>query len=101
MTQDAFGNYARWDRRRLQVLAGGSGPGEVSIYTAPAGQTVTDLAMGYDGILYIAVGGTLVMVDRRGRWPNFTLIGWPDSISGVWPRFPRAACSRSTGARRN
>jgi phage tail-like protein len=73
MTQDAFGNYARWDSTGLQVLAGGSGPGEVSIYTAPAGQTVTDLAMGYDGILYIAVGGTLVLVDRRGRWPNFTL----------------------------
>ena len=73
MTQDAFGNYARWDATGLQILAGGSGPGEVSIYTAPAGQTVTDLAMGYDGILYIALGGTLVLVDRRGRWPNFTL----------------------------
>ena len=73
MTRDAFGNYARWDAGTLQVWAGGSGVGEVSIYSAPAGQAVTDLAMGYDGILYIAVGGTLVMVDRRGRWPNFTL----------------------------
>jgi phage tail-like protein len=73
MTRDTFGNYARWDPIGLQVLARGSGPGEVSIYTAPAGQAVTDLAMGYDGVLYIAVGGTLVLVDRRGRWPNFTL----------------------------
>ena len=73
MTRDAFGNYARWDAGSLEVLAGGSGVGEVSIYTAPPAQSVTDLAMGYDGILYIAVGGTLVMVDRRGRWPDFTL----------------------------
>ena len=73
MTRDAFGNYARWDATGLQVMAGGSGPGEVSIYTPPAGQTVSDLAMGYDGILYIAVNGSLILVDRRGRWPNFTL----------------------------
>jgi phage tail-like protein len=73
MTQDAFGNYARWDAASLQIMAGGSGPGEVSIFTAPAGQAVTDLAMGYDGILYVAAGGSLVLIDRRGRWPNFTL----------------------------
>ena len=73
MTRDSFGNYARWDAVNLQVMAGGSGPGEVAIYTAPAGAAVTDLAMGYDGILYIVVAGNLVMVDRQDRWPNFTL----------------------------
>ena len=56
-----------------QIVAGGSGPGEVPIYTAPAGQTVTDLAMGYDGVLYVAVGGSLVLIDRQDRWANFTL----------------------------
>lgn len=73
IARDAFGTYARYDAADSQVLAGGSGPGEIPIYTPPAGQNVTDLAMGNDGILYIAVGGTLVLVDRRGRWPNFTL----------------------------
>jgi|GEM_PF-553140 len=73
MTRDTFGNYARWDPVSWQVMAGGSGPGEVAIYSAPSGQAVTGLAMGYDGILYIAVGDSLVFVDRRGRWPNFTL----------------------------
>jgi phage tail-like protein len=73
MTRDSFGNYARWDAPSGQVMAGGSGPDEVAIFAAPAGQSVTDLAMGYDGILYVAVGGTLTMVDRRGRWPDFTL----------------------------
>ncbi len=73
MARDAFRNYARWDAASGKVLAGGSGPGEETIYTPTLGQTVTDLAMGYDGILYLAVSGTLVMVDRRGRWPDFTL----------------------------
>ena len=73
MTQDAFGNYARWDPIAAQVMAGGSGPGEVAIFTPPFGQTVTDMAMGYDGVLYIAVGGNLALVDREDRWPNFTL----------------------------
>jgi len=78
MTLDQFGNYARWDASSGMVMAGGSGPSdapapdEVPIY-APGNPNVTDLAMGYDGILYVAVGGSLVMIDRRGRWPNFTL----------------------------
>lgn len=73
MTSDAFGNYARWDAASGHVVAGGSAPGEVPIYAPPALETVTDLALGYDGILYIAVAKTLVMVDRRERWPIFTL----------------------------
>jgi phage tail-like protein len=78
MTLDQYGNYARWDASSGMVMAGGSGPSdvpapdEVPIY-APGSPNVTDLAMGYDGILYVAVGGSLVMIDRRGRWPNFTL----------------------------
>lgn len=74
MARDGFGNYARWNSTTQQVVAGGSGTGEVTIYTPPAGQAVTDLAMGYDGVLYVAIAGTLVLVDRRNRWPNFTLI---------------------------
>ena len=70
--RDQFGNYARWDSASSRIMAGGSGPGEVSIYTPPAGQAVTDLALGPDGVLYIAVGGNLVLCDRRGRWPDFT-----------------------------
>lgn len=73
MARDTFGNYARWDAASGQVLAGGSGVGEVAIYTPPAGQTVTDLALGFDGTLYLAVNGVLVLVDRRDRWPNFTV----------------------------
>jgi len=78
MTQDEFGNYARWDPSSGVVQAGGTGPvdatppDEVPIYL-PSKPNITDLAMGYDGILYIAAGGSLVMVDRRNRWPDHTL----------------------------
>jgi phage tail-like protein len=73
MARDQFGNYARWDAAGKTVVAGGAVSGEVTIYTPPAGQAVTDLSMGTDGVLYLAVGGTLVLVDRRNRWPNATL----------------------------
>ena len=81
MTADSFGNYARWDASMGHVMAGGSAPGEVPIYTPPAMTSITDLALGFDGILYIAVGGTLVLVDRRDRWPNFTLT---DTTCNFW-----------------
>ena len=78
MTLDQYGNYARWDMSSGLVMAGGSGPSdaqppnEVPIY-APGQPDITDLAMGYDGVLYIAAGGSLVMIDQRNRWPIFTL----------------------------
>jgi phage tail-like protein len=78
MALDPFDTYARWDLSSGHVVAGGSGPSdapppdEIPIYSPPQ-PNVTDLVLGYDGILYIAMGGALVMVDRRNRWPNFTL----------------------------
>ena len=78
MVRDQFGNYARWDQSSGLVFAGRDGspgapqPLEVPIY-APPNPGVTDLVLGYDGILYIAQAGTLVMVDRRNRWPDYTL----------------------------
>ena len=75
MTLDQFGNYARWDVSSGLVMAGpsdASPPDEVPIF-APGTPDVTDLAMGYDGVLYIADGGSLIMIDQRNRWPNYTL----------------------------
>ncbi len=78
MTLDQFGNYARWDTTGGMIVAGGSGPtdapppNEVPIFW-PTKPNVTDLAMGYDGILYVAAGGALILVDQRNRWPPFTL----------------------------
>jgi phage tail-like protein len=79
MTTDAFGSRAYWDG--AHVMATGAVPGEIPICTPPAGQQVTDLCLGYDGILYIALKSatagqpaTLMLVDRRGRWDSQSLV---------------------------
>jgi phage tail-like protein len=79
--RDQFGNYARWDAGSGHVVASGSGPGEIPIYAPPTLQTVTDLVLGYDGVLYMAVSGQLVFVDRKNRWPDFT---FPDAATKYW-----------------
>jgi len=89
-TRDAYGTYAVWRPGEGRVMAGGAGEGEVLLGTpvAPA----TDLAMGHDGVLYVATGGGVVLVDRRDRWQpvRVTLEGFTawrlavDPAGGVW-----------------
>jgi phage tail-like protein len=98
-TRDQFGTYARWDIVSNRVVATGAGAGDVGIYLPPAGHRPTDLALGYDGVLYVALynsgenTGQIVMVDRRDRWPAFTVplppgfVPWrlaADPGGGVW-----------------
>ena len=52
--RDAFGTYATWRPEMGRVMAGGALEGEVSLGTPAA--PPTDLAMGYDGVLYAAAG---------------------------------------------
>jgi hypothetical protein len=59
MTNDAYGCRAWWDPSTGHVMATGAMPDAVPIYAPPAGQTVSDVCMGFDGILYLAVAGTL------------------------------------------
>lgn len=92
--RDAFGTRAWWDAARGQVVATGALPGLVPIFTPPVGDRPTDLALGYDGVLYIALSsGAVAMQDRRDRWdpvllrdvPGFA--AWrlaPDPAGGVW-----------------
>lgn len=75
-----------------EIMATGAVPGSISIYRPPDKQTVTDFALGYDGIFYIAVGGNLVLQDKRNRWADTTLTFEsfkayrlaPDPAGGVW-----------------
>ena len=109
--QDAFGTTARWDISSNRVSASGALPvdtpfadsetavDEVGIYLPPAAYQPTDLTMGHNGILYIALydsgenAGQVVMVDRRDHWKPFSVplpigfVPWrlaahPDG--GVW-----------------
>ncbi|MDT4956094.1 MAG: hypothetical protein QOJ02_4232 [Acidobacteriota bacterium] len=70
-TRDEFGTTARWDRVSGSVMATGALPGEVEIF--PTTTLLTDLAIGYDGVLYLAIGGEIIMLDLRGRWEPVVL----------------------------
>ena len=92
--RDAFGTRAWWDAGRGQVVATGALPGVVPIFTPPTGERPSDLALGFDGVLYITLSsGAVVMQDRRDRWdptvlrdvPGFS--AWrtaPDPAGGAW-----------------
>jgi phage tail-like protein len=91
-TIDRYGTRAYWDPASRQIRATGALPTAISIFAATAGQTVTDLALGYDGVLYVALEGTVVLVDRRERWAPVVLAqdgftAWrlaADPAGGVW-----------------
>jgi phage tail-like protein len=88
--RDAYGTYAVWRADKGRVMAGGAVDGEVSIGIPAA--PPTDLAMGFDDVLYSAAGGAVVLVDRRDRWKPVavTLDGFTarflaaDLAGGVW-----------------
>ncbi len=92
--RDAFGTRAWWDADRGQVVATGALPGVVPIFTPPAGERPTDLALGYDGVLYIALSsGAVAVQDRRDRWDPALLRAVPgfgawriaaDPAGGAW-----------------
>jgi len=92
-TRDAFGTLAEWDPAEGCVMARGPAlPGLAVVFSPPTGERPTDLAMGHDGILYLAIAGRVVMQDRRDRWPpvSLDLAGFQaerlaaDPAGGVW-----------------
>lgn len=90
--RDAYGTTARWSETRGRVVATGALPGEVDIYQPTGHGAPTDLAMGYDGVLYLAIGGRVTMLDRRGRRESAELDpagfrAWrlaPSPTGGTW-----------------
>lgn len=84
--RDAYGTQAWWDNPTSTLMTDGGGgttAGPLPLWplageTLAAGTVVTDLALGHDDVLYLAVqvqdaGGTVQrafvgMLDRRGRW---------------------------------
>ncbi len=90
--RDRFGTYAYWDPTVGAIMAAGALPEAIPIFEFADGEAPTDLTLGYDDVLYIAVAGRVVMLDRRGRWNHVTLrapdfSAWriaPDPDGGVW-----------------
>jgi len=90
-TRDAFGTRAYWSDADSAIVATGAVPGIVRLLALPA-EPPTDLAVGYDGVLYVVTGGRILMHDLRGRWSDRSveLAGFvasrvaPDPAGGAW-----------------
>jgi phage tail-like protein len=74
-TLDSFGARAYFNTTRNAVMVGSDFPGEIEIFKPEDGESPSDLAMGYDGALYLAfeMAKKIVMLDQRDRWDAFTL----------------------------
>jgi phage tail-like protein len=92
-TLDGYGTRAFWEPTSGKILATGALPRSVPIFTPEPSNSPTDLVMGYDGILYLALSsGAVVMIDRCDRWLPLTLQtndfkAWrlaADPTGGVW-----------------
>ncbi|MGG6297042.1 phage tail protein [Leptolyngbya sp. AN02str] len=91
-TLDAFGARAYWHPGSKRVVVQTADLQPIGIYLPPLGQVPTDLAQGYDGVLYVAVQGQVAMQDCRQRWPNVTVSlpnfqAWrlaADPAGGMW-----------------
>jgi phage tail-like protein len=90
---DQFGTRAFWHGAAREVRASGAVSGAVAIFTPGSGTaSVTDVTVGYDGVLYLAIDGSIVLVDLRQRWDPFVVPAeefraWrlaADPSGGVW-----------------
>lgn len=67
--RDAYNTWAWWDKGQGKVFAAGALPRPVLLYIPESGERVTDLALSFEGVLYIALdSGAIILQDRRGRW---------------------------------
>ena len=65
---DRFGTRAFWSAADDAVLATGAVPGNVPLVRVNPSENVTDVALGYDDLLYLAVAGQITIIDPRERF---------------------------------
>src|SRR5229473_2929082 len=90
---DAFGTRAFWSLLDAKVMATGAVPGNAHLFTPSPGDIPTDVALGFDDLVYVALGGRITIVDPRERFlptavpPLADFEVWrlaPDPKGGVW-----------------
>ncbi|HEU4325853.1 MAG TPA: phage tail protein [Roseiflexaceae bacterium] len=89
---DGFGTRALYDPDDRLIKVSGALDTEAILWAVPANQSLTDMATGFDGVLYLALEGDVVLIDLRQRWPvtrvsSPDLKVWrlaPDPAGGVW-----------------
>jgi len=71
-SRDSLGNRAWYEAEWNRIMASGVDDTPLAIYRLdenPAtANELTDMALGDDGVLYMAVDGSIIMHDRRERW---------------------------------
>ncbi len=90
--RDLHGNRAWYDADLQRILAVGVSDTPQAIYSFAPDAELTDMALGDDGVLYMAVDGALVMHDRRQRWRDVVITAtgfnaWrlsPTPDGGAW-----------------
>lgn len=91
-TVDGFGTWAYWDPLAEAIQVAWAGPGVLTLFKPPLSGTPTDLAVGHDGVLYVAMAGRLLLYDLHRLWRPVTLAApgfdaWrlaADPRGGVW-----------------
>jgi phage tail-like protein len=91
-TMDRLGMWASWDAAAQAVVATGARPERFPIIHIPTGQVPSDVAMGYDDVLYVALGDRILLHDTRARWAPQSLhaaegTAWrlaADPSGGLW-----------------
>jgi phage tail-like protein len=73
-TIDAFETRAYWQHSSARIMATGVTEASVPIFRTPADTPPTDIAIGQDGVLYIAHEGVVYLHDLRERWSPVRLV---------------------------
>lgn len=91
---DSYDNIATWDHASETIVIFDRKRGTQEPYPLEIEPEVvpTDMLVGYDGVLYIANAGKVLIHDMRHRWKdrqvhNKSVIAWrlaPDPAGGVW-----------------
>jgi phage tail-like protein len=66
--RDVYGNRAWYDPVSQSIFSVGVSATPMLIYHLEGTAELTDMALGDDGVLYLLVGGSVVMHDLRERW---------------------------------
>jgi phage tail-like protein len=91
--RDRHGTWARWEPAARRIVAGGAQPGIQPLLRLWGPHVAaTDLAVGFDGVLYVAADGEILVRDPRGRMKTervhrLGFDAWriaPDPAGGVW-----------------
>jgi phage tail-like protein len=104
---DPFGTRAFWMPGQSAVMATGAVPGEVPLLVVAAGESVTDVTLGYDDLLYLAVAGRITILDPRERFqpqdvpPLAGFTAWRLAAhpqGGVWAMDDQGKVARELGS---